>query len=52
MRLLQSQLDRILDRNNPFVAVDVARDSIQECGLTGARTTRNQDIDPAARGDI
>src|SRR5262249_41644804 len=52
MRLLQAQLDRVFDRDHPFVAVDVLRDRVQQRCLAGAGAARDQYIEPRARGDL
>jgi len=47
MRLLQLQFRRVFDGHHAFAMVDESGKRVQERGLAGAGTARNQDIAPA-----
>src|SRR6516165_9454412 len=50
--LLKAQLDSVFDRDHAFVTVDELGNRIQQCRLAGAGSTRNQNVEARARGDL
>ena len=45
VRLLQTQLNGVFDRDHPLVGVDVLRHRIQQCRLAGAGAARDQHVE-------
>ena len=52
MRLLQLQFGRVLDRDDALAAVDHARQRVEQRRLARAGAAGDQDVEPAARGDL
>ena len=52
MRLLQLQLGRVLDRDDALAGVDQPAHGVQQRGLAGAGAAGDDDVQPAARGDL
>ena len=48
VRLLELELGRVLDRQDPLVVRDERGDHVERRGLPGARPARDQDVDAAA----
>jgi len=48
VRLLELELRRVLDRDDALALGDVAREDVEERRLAGARTARDQGVDPRA----
>src|SRR5579885_1535256 len=52
MRLLQLKLGGVLDRDDTLVVADLARERVQERGLSGSGASGDDDVEPAARADL
>ena len=52
MRLLQPQLDRVLDRDDALAVVDAARDGVEQGRLARARAAADQHIGADPRSDL
>src|SRR6516164_3589132 len=52
MRLLQLQFGRILDRHGALDRIDQSRQGVEQSRLAGTGAAGNQDVEPAAGGDL